>query len=156
MGKANHESANLTVEQVANCRKLIAYLRTLPVDYPDFEMSDFVAADGDRDGRQAFAHVAECGTAACAAGHGPKAGVSPIEGETWYAYSRRAFCDDIGCEDIGITPWDWCFSANWTDVDNSAHGAADRMEYMLDNGIPDNAGNVQYGGDPLPYRVAAS
>lgn len=119
---------NLTRWQRANLAKLAAYLRTLPKGYPDFEMSGFVK--GGNDGE---AYVPECGTAACAAGHGPRAGIKPKKGEDWYTYSDRAFVD--GSEHY--YGWEWVFSGDWADYDNTVHGAAARIEYMLERGTPD-------------------
>lgn len=124
---------NLTRWQRANLAKLAAYLWTLPADYPDFEMSRFIRPR-NFDCVPAYAHVAVCGTAACAAGHGPRAGIKPRKNETWYSYSYRAFID--GGNDGGDA-WYWVFSAGWTDYDNTVHGAAARIEYMLEVGLPD-------------------
>lgn len=137
----------LTEEQVGNLRKLSAYLLTLPVDYPKFAMSSFTS--GDDGGGGDTVRVPECGTAACAAGHGPTAGVDPEPGETWAGYSYRAFID------YG-DGWDWLFSACWAEVDNSAHGAAARIDYLLAHGLPDNYWNQMVGDEPISYRELAS
>ncbi len=124
---ARHASLNefISDEQEANLRKLAAYLLTLPADYPDFEMSDFVQEGSE------FAHLA-CGTAACAVGHGPMAGID-IEGpELWGVYSERVFINDWGCE-----AWDWCFAGTWSQYDNTVHGAAKRILLMLEHGVPE-------------------
>lgn len=130
----------ITPTRAANLRKLADYLLTLPAEYPDFDMDSYVIGEssGDR------AHVAVCGTAACAAGHGPNAGVPPLPDETWEVYTDRAFVDDA-------EPWSWCFSAMWVDVDNTAHGAAKRILWLLEKGVPDNANRQQWGRDPLCY-----
>lgn len=132
-----------TPEQIANCRKLIAYLRTLPAEYPDFEMSDFTTAGGDE------AHLPACGTAACAVGHGPAAGVAPEDGESWFGYSTRCFMNEESDE------WHWCFSGGWARTDNTAHGAADRIEWLIDRGLPKNADYQRLGYDGLCYRTEA-
>lgn len=134
----------LTKQQVKNLRKLAAHLRTLPVDYPDFGMTSFVR--GHQDGGKAF--KAECGTAACAAGHGPRAGIRPRAGERWFDYSWRAFAED--------SAWYWCFSSAWAGVDNSAHGAADRIEYMLSHGVPANYRDQMYGDVSPSYRTESA
>lgn len=132
----------LSKQQVKNLRKLAAYLKTLPVDYPDFAMDEYVR--GVDPGEQA--RVAECGTAACAAGHGPAAGVKPMPGENWTDYSFRAFADPL-------ESWSWCFESTWSGVDNTAHGAAARIEFMLREGVPDNMNMQMYGHAPLSYRT---
>jgi len=136
---------NITDEQRANLATLAAYLRTLPADYPDFAMDQFVrGVGGYADSR---ARRAECGTAACAAGHGPIAGIEPLQDETWYTYTVRAF---------GRSSFTWCFDEDWAQVDNSAHGAAARIEFMLAHGIPENADEQRFGEDPLCYTTQAS
>lgn len=139
----------ITVEQEANLRKLAAYLMTLPADYPDFEMASYVTGNGAGAGRN-VAHKPVCGTAACAAGHGPAAGIDPLDGEIWSAYAQRAFAPD-NWEYHDETSWDWCFAAGWSKVDNTAHGAARRIQWMLEHGIPDNAGDQRWGDSPLCY-----
>lgn len=138
------EDANITAEQRANLAKLAAYLRTLPVGYPHFAMRRFTQ-DGRGDGSDA-AHTPECGIAACAAGHGPLAGIPPVAGETWAEYSYRAFVYE-GAE------WDWFFGADWTNTDNTAHGAAERIEWFLANDLPDDAEDQRWGHAPLCYAT---
>jgi len=144
----SHIAPELSDEQRANLATLAAYLRTLPVDYPDFEMEQYV--QGSKGYGGSLAHVPECGTAACAAGHGPAAGVLPLQGENWHKYSCRAFCPAHTAE------WDWCFSASWSNVDNTAHGAAARIEWLLTKGLPANAVEQCFGGDPLCYAKGAA
>jgi len=144
--------SELSEQQRANLTKLAAYLRTLPEDYPDFAMSQFVAGAYG----QGFdpASVPECGTAACAAGHGPSAGVPFIPGETWAEYSFRAFVprEDEDGNDWG--DWDWCFGAGWASTDNTAHGAAARIEWFLKNGVPDDGDDQRWGDAPLCYALS--
>lgn len=75
----------------------------------------------------------ECGTTACAAGHGPAAGVSPLKGETWPQYCKRAFGVSTN---PGRPGWNFIFCAMWRIYDNSARGAATRIRYALEHGAP--------------------
>lgn len=143
---------DLSDEQRANLAKLAAYLWTLPADYPDFEMSSFTN-DEERGDYKAQAYVATCGTAACACGHGPVAGILPESGETWPAYSYRAFIPRLSPDP---RPWDWCFGADWSDVDNTVHGAAARIEFMLKHGCPENSADQEMGEEPLCYTTDRS
>jgi len=56
----------------------------------------------------------ECGTSACAAGHGPLFGIAGREedGEDWYDYVERVF---LRSEDLprADAAWDWMFGASW-------------------------------------------
>jgi len=137
---------NITAEQRANLAKLAAYLRTLPVEYPDFAMSAFVQ-DGAGGGHDK-AYVPVCGTAACAAGHGPVAGIAPLDGETWLVYSRRAFA--TGDE------WQWCFDEDWSQIDNTAHGAAARIEYLLNTGLPGDWEEQMFGEIDAVYQLVTA
>jgi len=71
-----------------------------------------------------------CGTAACAAGHGPHAGIEKDSLEYWREYIQRAFC-------LRSNSWSWCFDAEWADIDNTPEGAAKRILYLLFSGEED-------------------
>lgn len=145
-------AVKLFKRQRANLETLAAYLWTLPANYPDFEMSDFVSA-ADPFGREAsFAHVA-CGTAACAVGHGPKAGIAPVAGEMWRDYSERVFISPKTEYDTEDDAWEWCFGAGWARTDNTVHGAAARIEWMLEHGVPYNWYKQKRGESPLCYST---
>jgi hypothetical protein len=83
----------------------------------------------------------ECGTIACAVGHGPGAGIMPtLADETWPNYAERvfgAFSDPA--EDILVHAW--CFDGIWSEHDNTPEGAAKRIIYMLDHGGVPSVGN---------------
>lgn len=130
----------IRADQADNLRTLASYLLTLPAEYPDFEMTEYVRGVDS----EALVEMPECGTAACAAGHGPKAGVAPLPDETWETYSERAFAKDY-------RPWVWCFSGMWVQVDNTAHGAARRILWMLEHGVPNKLYDQQRGLLPLCY-----
>lgn len=137
---ARHESLSfITDEQEANLRKLAAYLLTLPEDYPDFEMRSFTADKSSPD-------TVSCGTAACAVGHGPAAGIAPLieDDADWWRYSVRAF---IG--GWSLPEWGWCFDSHWSSVDNTVHGAAKRILFLLKEGLPEDFREVE---DPEDYE----
>lgn len=89
----------------------------------------------------------KCGTAACAVGWMPRAGFKPKKNEDWYEYSKR------------ITGLDWrdkysvwCFSSQWAYTDKTTKGAAERIEWLLDNGLPENWRSQLYGASQLLYK----
>ena len=98
--------------QRSNLEKLAAYLDTLPVDYDKLDMSGFAVSDlvteielGDFSPKV----LHQCGTAACAAGHGPSAGIRinrTLDG-SWHNYTERAF----GATDFDDL-WDRCFDGD--------------------------------------------
>lgn len=98
-----------------------------------FGMRDFLS---DTAGVSLSPLSRECGTVACAVGHGPAAGlpVEPEDCNDWFVYSKRVF----GLEIEG-PEWDWCFGPEWHFVDNSPTGAARRIRHVIEYGVPINA-----------------
>lgn len=138
----------VTPEQRANLEKLASYLEALPTDYGQFEMTTYAVGDLP----SARAHALSCGTAGCAVGHGPLASIAPMGDEDWFEYSTRAFVshDEEGCA------WDWCFGYEWAAVDNTPHGAAARIRWFLERGVPDDFDEQLSGDEPLCYRAEAA
>lgn len=118
-----------------NLKLLADYLWTLPDDYELFNMDTF----NETFSRPMLAaRSGSCGTSACAVGHAPNVkGIPlPYQVEDWSDYSTRIFDLDWGEDHRG---WDWCFSDNWTDADNTPKGAAKRIYYLLkvgEEGLP--------------------
>jgi hypothetical protein len=48
--------------------------------------------------------------------------------------------------------WDWCFSADWSDTDNTPIGASKRIEWLLKHGIPKNWKDQIFGNAELCYN----
>lgn len=115
---------SLSSTQKANLRKLADFLKALPVDYDSFDMATFHRPKwGD----------SECGTVACALGHGPMAGIGEVLWFDWDLYAWDHFGIDRGMA------WIWLFGLQWTSVDNTPHGAAARIEWFLKfGGIPED------------------
>lgn len=109
---------------VTNLRKLAAGLRG-PLK-AEFHMSQFSSANNDDDVTD------NCGTAACALGHSLYL-VEPLlsEHEAFANYSRRVYDMEWNSRE-----WAWCFGGSWSVFDNTPEGAAERIEYMLDHGVP--------------------
>lgn len=150
--KAGVESFDITNTQYNNLRKLAAYLAALPKDYEHFDMEDYFTM-----GNNPFAlyYVGElrkrdyniCGTAACAAGHGPAAGIRAKKYEGWCDYCERVF--GLKYYEIG---WEWCFGDEWRAGDNTPLGAAKRITFMLNRReIPARFYSQQRGRRPLIY-----
>ena len=125
----NHEQPSLTPEQRANLAKLADYLVTVPQSA--FDMAD-------------YQQKTDCGTVACAVGHGPEAGVQKRDCESWNQYSDRVFAPQF-------ESWGWCFSDHWSVADNTPQGAAARIRYMLEHGVPSNWRDQMLGNAPLSY-----
>lgn len=99
---------------------------------------------------------AECGTVGCAVGWGPHAGIAKLITENWNEYSCRCFLEYFdnkrGIDFGGKNPiWTWMFSAKWALTDNSRRGAALRILYLLEFGMPENYQDQWEGDAPLCY-----
>lgn len=139
-----------------NLEKLASYLESLPTGYKHFGMKTFVEQGGmsfEQADRSPMA--GDCGTVACAVGHGPAAGIPPLPidgdadcwGEDWFEYSDRVF----GLND---PEWTWCFSGSWQMIDNTHHGAAKRIRHMLAHGVPDDGVAQSFGDAPYMFERA--
>lgn len=164
-----------TEQQLANLARLATKLESLPADYRHFNMGVYVGFgihhSFDADAIEYARHNGglPCGTAACAAGHGPSAGIlvppqfirAPDEDEyheddddkpdlmvDWNEYCEHAF----GCGP-STDAYDWMFSGSWVNHDNHHYGAAARIRYYLANGVP----GQKYRDEQMelyePYRV---
>lgn len=125
-----------------NLEKLAAYLEQLPADYQHFEMSTYV--DPDYNKTKTVAEYAlnngglnTCGTAGCAIGHGPAAGI--LFTKEQFHWGRPSWGDYVenfvDCE--FDEEYNWLFHPSWSYEDNTPHGAAARIRYFLANGIPE-------------------
>jgi hypothetical protein len=126
----------LSERHESNLRKLASHLLALPEDYGGFHMMNYETCG-------------PCGTAACAIGHGPSCGFVKSEGETWDRYCQRLF--GVGREGECVFYF-WCFASNWASVDNTPEGAAKRILWLLERGLPEDAYQQRHGISPLCYE----
>lgn len=140
----------LTRTQRSNLAKLADYLESLPEDYSHFEMRDYAGLRETDPVLVKYARenggVAQCGTVACAVGHGPAAGIlfrrkadfyTRADGTSvllWEPYSAR-FVPRDGDEEL---EFDWAFGSPWAFADNHHWGAAARIRYLLKHGVPED------------------
>lgn len=112
-------SENLTI--------LADYLASLPKDYDKFDMGVFfrVKYDHDVDEVEAGESMNHCGTAMCALGHGPQAGLVPLDDEDWSDYAKRLFG-----ETWHSSRMQWCFSGSWDCWYPTLDHAVARIRYM--------------------------
>ena len=125
-------------EHKANLTSLANYLASLPDDYEKFSMmaycsiidDDGYVGDDDFGPDQADAILAnECGTVACALGHGPPAGIMPTKDDHfWDQYSANHFGLVWGSDG-----WEHCFSVEWSlePETNTPKAAAKRIHEYL-------------------------
>jgi len=139
----------LSADRVANLRKLAAKLLTVPES--QFDMDRFSYNPGES-GMDSSCTVHQCGTIGCAVGWGPAAGVEAKDwDQDWWDYGHRVFISADESE-----AWDWCFSAGWSLTDNSPAGAARRILYLLDAGLPDDLYEQMEGDAPRCYDEVAA
>jgi hypothetical protein len=74
-----------------------------------------------------------CGSAGCAIGNATYIVEPKLIAEGWEQYSDRLF--DL---EEQSSEWEWCFSGSWGRTDNTPEGAADRIEVLINCGVPEN------------------
>ena len=116
-----------------NLIKLRDFLVTVPPDR--FNMREFLEDEHGEDLqlREFATHNPQhtCGTAACAIGWAPNAGIRIYRDRSWFDYAERVF---------GTAryqpPYEWMFGPEWARKDNTPAGAARRITYFLEHGVP--------------------
>lgn len=140
---ANHREFSPSEEQRANLTRLADFLESGEIEYT-FDMSVYYShrTQVEETWRWTFkrhAEVYDCNTVACAVGSGPAIGLQVLESEkatfkvNWRLYSNRVFGTGA---DTNVRAHDFMFSGNWFSVDNSPEGAAKRIRYALEHGVP--------------------
>lgn len=118
-----------------NLTKLATYLESLPDDYDHFGMDEYNADEFGKVIRIENRRY-DCGTVACAVGHGPAAGIRLHKDNNWRVYAKRAFGVSASVwEDDPV--WDYLFSHEWARYDDTHQGAAARIRTFLAGGVPD-------------------
>jgi hypothetical protein len=138
-----------TEQQNENLRKLATHLENLPKDYEHFDMGVYFDHNGSNHTHEGF-NPNTCGTVACAVGHGPAAGI-PVDVEEFYDDGKRIYWNEYGIRSFAddYNEYKFMFSGAWAYVDDTPHGAAARIRYVLDeNPVPDIFTD---GTDPSVY-----
>ena len=104
-----------------NLLKLADYLDTLPDDYENFDMGEYMQDEYGETVWIKEQNKPVCGTVACAVGHGPAAGIRVYGDADWEAYADRVF-GEIPYEDF-----QYMFGSEWSHYDNTPKGAAARI-----------------------------
>lgn len=122
-----------------NLLKLADYLEALPADYKEFDMREYNTVQREAPfglrNLDPKSRQYGCGTAACALGHGPAAGIRVYGDWYWDDYCKRVFGINRnfsrGTEEFG-----YLFGAAWALYDNTPHGAAARIRTYVESGVP--------------------
>jgi hypothetical protein len=127
-----------------NLQRMADYIRTVPRE--KFDMLEFRGGEGKK---------AECDSVGCVIGHctvldaeNIKARFTDVDGEIRFAIWSEEF---TGLS-LHRSGWDWCFSADWIYIDNTPEGAALRIEWLIENGLPEDADEQMIGAAKLCYR----
>lgn len=125
----------LTPFHIANLAKLADFLDALPDNYAHFRMANYFGKYYEDDehpypdaepSEVDPARLINCGTCACAVGHGIAAGIEAMRGENWHEYERRAF--GVSVRDPNFEAWDFMFGP---DNPDDAKAAARRIREVL-------------------------
>jgi len=123
-----------------NLKLMADYIETIPQD--KFDMEIF------RNGQQT---EHECNSVGCVIGHCTVLDKNPLplhkDGDiAFYAWSK---------EFTGLEPlsgeWEYLFSSDWEDMDNTPTGAASRIRHFLEHGLPQDGREQMAGYAPLSY-----
>lgn len=140
-----------TKKQIENLTKLADFLERV-VPPPKFDIRNYLSSGNgysiDLDDATSEVYNT-CGTSACAAGHGPLAGIRKLKSDDgWDGYCRRVFGADPYSDD---GEWHWMFSNRWANRDNTPEGAAARIKWYLAYGVPNSYFDQIHGIIPLCY-----
>ncbi len=131
-----HIHPELTREQQENfvtlARHLVLTVEDRTRDHAGFDMACTALDLSTGDDLQPDQVASHSGPLTCSLlGHGPRAGLKALPGETWQDYQARILgaAFDSPLED-------WLTSSLWRATDNTAIGAAMRLMYVLDYGVP--------------------
>lgn len=87
-----------------------------------------------------------CATAACALGWASHFVERKRPDEDWDVYEVRVFGLDFASKESL-----WMFGGGWCTTDNTPAGAAARIEWFLEKGVPENHYSQRNGRHPLCY-----
>lgn len=126
---------DLSDYQVDNLLTLANFLESDEIPPPRFNIESFISnEEGDWLSIEEFTPelYTQCGTTACAVGHGPLAGIPISDKDSgWSAYAVRVF-GAYG------NRFDFMFGGSWVNYDeqNTAKATAKRIKYFLEHGVP--------------------
>ena len=150
-------------QAVKNVKELAEYLKGLSANKNsataiDFDMEYFCKEENYK------SH--NCGTSACAVGHfAIMIGAQINEDFVVLPDSQKQmgwmnFCRTyigISSDNDESIVWDWLFSGDWDEVDNTALGAVARIEHFLEHGIPTDfstsKSSTKYNGTMVGHYI---
>ena len=129
-----------------NLQLMAAHLKTNVIP-ENFDMEKYRGDDDD------FSNPV-CGSVGCTVGTCSVLDVENVienftnsDGRIEFTAWSEDFTGLLGVED----EWGWCFASDWKTKDNTPTGAALRIEWLLNNGLPENWKNQMRGKEKLCY-----
>jgi hypothetical protein len=122
------DKEKIYVRHRRNLEKLASYLESLPADYDHFNMTGYFLLDGLDINLSNIYNLKpkDCGSSACAIGHGPDAGIRRYNDYSWDIYSYRVY----GMSHIDTNYGQYIFSS-FNDDDH--YDAAKRIREILEH-----------------------
>ena len=122
-----------------NLKLMPPHIRTIPKEM--FDMRSY---------RRGQIKTPECDSVGCVLGHCTVLDPEPLPMEADGAIIF--FRWSIKFTGLQYGEWDWCFSAYWSETDNTTEGAALRIEWVLEKGLPKDWYQQMFGESPLCYK----
>jgi hypothetical protein len=126
-----------------NLQRMADYIRTVPKE--KFSMI-FYRTKG-QDSR-------ECNSIGCVIGHCTVLDPRPLPIDPFGNIEFDEWSFDF--TGVDSSEWGWCFHSDWSTRDNTPTGAADRIEWLLNHGLPKNWEEQMRGYEPLCYKGGES
>ena len=122
-----------------NLQKMADYIRAIPQDRFDMELY-----------RKGQHKTPECDSVGCIIGHCTMLDTEPLPrslgGKIMFVEWSYRFTL------LDLKSWFWCFDSNWEKTDNTPEGAALRIEWLLNHGLPEDFFKQMYGEAPICYK----
>lgn len=133
-----------------NLERMAHHIRTVPQE--KFSMDDFRPFTICYYGWD----KTECDTVGCVIGHCTILSSEPLPRTDDGIIKFKLFSELFTGLPVHGPAWCWCFSGLWENTDNTPTGAALRIEWLLNNGLPENWKAQMNGEAPLCYLPQTS
>lgn len=123
-----------------NLLKMADYIETIPQEM--FNMLEY---------RFGTKITPECNSVGCIIGHCTVLDNEPLPRCRNGVIGFDEWSERFTGLDSWSDEWFFLFGNDWVNADNTPTGAAKRIRYFVENGLPNNWEEIIEGEDPLPY-----
>jgi len=127
-----------------NLQLMSDHIKTIPQEL--FDMSGYRRSYDSYDYRKI-----ECNSIGCVIGHcvqlDPEYKIIPRNKFNVIDFAKWS----LNFTKIDGDEWGWCFGSSWSNVDNTPTGASKRIEYLINNGLPEDWEKQLEGESKLCY-----